>query len=91
MIKELAIRAKKMTEPVLREGATALDKAKYKVLSNKAVKPRIYLKKKNNLLKKAKIAGILGGAGYLGLKSKEAVDENELKEKEEQKLYGARY
>lgn len=53
-----------------------------------AVKP---LKKKINLLKKAKIAGILGGAGYLGLKAKETVDENELKEKEEQELYGARY
>jgi hypothetical protein len=43
-----------------------------------AVKP---LKKKINLLKKAKIAGILGGTGYLGLKAKEIVDENELKEK----------
>lgn len=64
MIKELATKAKKMAEPVLREGATALDKAKHSVLKNKYAR---YAKMKVN-----KHPGKFGvGGGYLAAKISE--------------------
>lgn len=47
--------------------------------------------KKKSLLKSAKKAGLIAGAGYLGMKAVEADDENKKRLEEERMKYGARY